>query len=407
MVRRPRRALGERLRERRPLGELLEEHLSAVRVGPLADGAFPSRLHDERVAAFLGTALGFSFFTCFATGLVSHFSQHPAHIGFLSLPARPAELYRYTQGVHVATGIASIPLLLAKLWTVYPRLFTFPPVRSVLHSIERLSVVPLVAGSLLQLYTGLANTAHWFPWRFNFTVTHYWNAWIVIGSLLVHVAVQLPAIARGYSRDRSPEPEGTGLTRRGFFLTTAAAAGAVTLTTVGQTFRPLKAIAVLAPRRPDRGPQGVPINKSAVGARVVETARDPAWRLVVDGAVKRPLSLSRDALLTLPLAEADLPIACVEGWSAGGSWRGVRVRDLLAMAGADPSSTVVVHSIQQRGAYRTSELNVPHIRDRDTLLALELNGEPLHIDHGYPCRLIAPDRPGVQQTKWVGRLEVV
>jgi DMSO/TMAO reductase YedYZ molybdopterin-dependent catalytic subunit len=387
MVRRPRRALG-------------------TRVGPFKEEAFPSRLHDERVAAFLGTALGISFFTCFATGLVSHFSQHPAHLGFLSLPARPAELYRYTQGVHVATGIASIPLLLAKLWTVYPRLFAFPPARSVLHAIERLTVVPLVAGSLLALYTGLANTAHWFPWRFNFTVTHYWNAWIVIGSLLVHIAVQLPAITRSYARDRPPEPAGTGLTRRGFFLATGAAAGAVTLTTVGQTVRPLRSLAVLAPRRPDRGPQGVPVNKSAIGARVVDAARDPAWRLVVDGAVERPLSLSRDQLLALPLTDAHLPIACVEGWSAAASWRGVRVRDLLAMAGARPGADVIVHSIQQHGSYLTSRLNAPHVRDGDTLMALELNGAPLHIDHGYPCRLIAPDRPGVEQTKWVGRLEV-
>ena len=42
----------------------------------------------------------------------------------------------------------------------------------------------------------------------------------------------------------------------------------------------------------------------------------------------------------------------------------------------------------------------------DTLLALTIGGEPLHIDHGYPCRLIGPNRPGVQQTKWVGRLEI-
>jgi len=42
-----------------------------------------------------------------------------------------------------------------------------------------------------------------------------------------------------------------------------------------------------------------------------------------------------------------------------------------------------------------------------TLLALDLSGEPLSLDHGFPCRLIAPDRPGVLQTKWVARLEVV
>ena len=44
--------------------------------------------------------------------------------------------------------------------------------------------------------------------------------------------------------------------------------------------------------------------------------------------------------------------------------------------------------------------------DDRTLLALDLAGEPLSLDHGFPCRLIAPNRPGVLQTKWVSRLEV-
>jgi DMSO/TMAO reductase YedYZ molybdopterin-dependent catalytic subunit len=42
-----------------------------------------------------------------------------------------------------------------------------------------------------------------------------------------------------------------------------------------------------------------------------------------------------------------------------------------------------------------------------TLLALRVNGEVLHPDHGFPCRIIAPSRPGVLQTKWVTRLEVL
>ena len=63
--------------------------------------------------------------------------------------------------------------------------------------------------------------------------------------------------------------------------------------------------------------------------------------------------------------------------------------------------------MQRRGAYRHSRLNPDHARDPLTLLALELNGEPLHLDHGYPVRLIAPNRPGVEQTKWVTRLVVL
>ena len=61
---------------------------------------------------------------------------------------------------------------------------------------------------------------------------------------------------------------------------------------------------------------------------------------------------------------------------------------------------------QEDGQYRASTLNRWHARDPDTLLAYEVNGEPLHIDHGFPVRLIGPNRPGVMQTKWVRRLVV-
>ena len=62
--------------------------------------------------------------------------------------------------------------------------------------------------------------------------------------------------------------------------------------------------------------------------------------------------------------------------------------------------------MQTIGAFRTSELPADFVRDHRTLLALELNGETLSLDHGYPCRIIAPNRPGVLQTKWVRKLEV-
>ncbi|HST42107.1 MAG TPA: molybdopterin-dependent oxidoreductase [Conexibacter sp.] len=414
MVRRPRPALGERLRDadgrRRPLADLVERELAFARVGPFRADAFSSRLHDERTAALLGIALGACFLVCFATGLITQFAQHPLDVGFLSMPASPGWLYRVTQGAHVATGTLAVPLLLAKLWTVYPRLFTWPPIRGAAHALERISLVPLVAGSLFQLGSGLANGAHWRPWSFDFPVAHYWTAWIVIGALIVHVGAKLPVTRRALGRAAraAPEPAGSGLSRRGFLTTAFAAAGVITLTTVGQTVRPLRQLALLAPRRPDVGPQGVPVNKAASGAGVVEAAQDPGYRLVVDGDVARPLRLSRDELLALPQHSAELSIACVEGWSSAAVWGGVPIRDLVALAGGDPERCeVVVHSLQESGSYSRSRLNEPHVRERDSLLALTLRGEPLHLDHGYPCRLIAPNRPGVQQTKWVARLEVV
>lgn len=367
---------------------------------------YGSDLHEPRTAAWLGVALGVMFGLCFATGVWSHLAQDPP--GWFTYPARPAGLYRVTQGVHVVTGTATIPLLLAKLWVVHPHLLAWPPVRSLLHAVERLALLPLVGGSLFLLVSGTANVARWYPWGFFFPLAHFWAAWITIGALIVHVGAKAAA-ARDALRRSPTEPglvrAGPG-DRRAFLGGVAAAAGALVVATAGGTLSALDPLSVLAQRRPGVGPQGLPVNKTAVGARVVDAATDPRYRLVVEGAVDRPIELSLADLRGLPHHEATLPIACVEGWSASARWRGVRVRDLLAMAGADPGAEVVVESLQPRGLYRASVLDRAQVDDPDTLLALEIDGEVLHIDHGFPARLIGPNRPGVSQTKWVHRLVV-
>ena len=139
---------------------------------------------------------------------------------------------------------------------------------------------------------------------------------------------------------------------------------------------------------------------------MIDAATSPDYRLTVTGRVASPLSLGLADLAALPTHEARLPIACVEGWSYSASWRGVRLADVLARAGAEPHRTVRVESLEARGAYRTSTLNPGQVADRDTLLATHLDGEPLALDHGVPCRLIAPNRAGVLQTKWVGSVVV-
>jgi DMSO/TMAO reductase YedYZ molybdopterin-dependent catalytic subunit len=364
-------------------------------------------LHDEHVAAWLGLALGVSFSVCFLTGVLSHLIQDPP--GWFHWPPRPAGLYRVTQGVHVATGIASIPLLLAKLWVVYPKLFASPPFESVAHFLERAAILPLIAGGLFELFTGLANMNLWYPWPFNFRIAHYWVAWITIGALIVHVGAKWATTRAALTKRAAAPPRATdtgGLDRRAFLATVAGASGLLTLFTIGQTVRPLERLALLAPRRPDTGRQGFPVNRSAVEAGVVRSARSDDFRLRVDGKVTSRLELALDDLHALPQHEATLPIACVEGWSASRRWRGVRLRDLLARAGAARDAEVRVESLQRRGAYATSDVNRAQVDDPDTLLALEVDGEPLHLDHGYPVRLIGPNRPGVLQTKWVTRVVV-
>ncbi|MEU5547390.1 molybdopterin-dependent oxidoreductase [Streptomyces sioyaensis] len=368
---------------------------------------FKGRLHDARTATSIGRWLGLTFAVCFVTGLVSHVMQHPP--GWLadSIPSRPSWGYRLTQGLHVASGIAAIPLLLAKLWAVYPRLFAWPPLRSVKHALERLSIAVLVAGAVFELATGLLNTAQWYPWPFSFVPVHYAVAWLVVGALVLHIAVKAPEIRAHWSR-RSPGtlalPPQDGPDRRSLLAAVGAAVGAVTLTTVGQSFTPLKDFTLFAPRHPDKGPQSLPVNRTAAAAGVGRIA-DEEYRLVVDGPQRYALTL--DELRALPQHEVELPIACVEGWSKSAHWTGVRVVDLLERAGAPLHARVRVTSLQLRGGYRVSEMGHEHARDPLTLLALHLNGEELDPDHGYPARLIAPNRPGVLQTKWVGRLEVL
>ncbi len=97
----------------------------------------------------------------------------------------------------------------------------------------------------------------------------------------------------------------------------------------------------------------------------------------------------------------------MEGWSASARWEGVRLVDLLDRAGAPGSAFVRVVSMQKRGAYRVMEMGPHYARDPLTLLALRLNGEVLSPDHGFPARIIAPNRPGVWQTKWVWHIEVL
>jgi DMSO/TMAO reductase YedYZ molybdopterin-dependent catalytic subunit len=306
----------------------------------------------------------------------------------------------------VITGIAAIPLLLAKLWTVYSKLWTWPPVRSVAHAVERISLVPLVGGAVFQLATGFFNALQWYPWDFYFPAAHYQGAWIAIGALVVHAGAKT-AVVRSSLRRAEPDPSPPdALSRRGFLGAAFGTAGLLVLVTAGQTVRPLRRFGLLATQKPDVGPQGFPVNKTAREVRVLDLALDPSYRLVVRGRVRRRLALSLDDLRAMPQREAVLPIACVEGWSADARWRGVRVRDVLERAGADEGAEIFVESLQPRGIYRTSILEGGLVADPDTLLALEVNGEPLHPDHGYPCRLIAPNRPGVMQTKWVGRLIV-
>lgn len=362
-------------------------------------------LRSTAVTARVGMMLGIAVTLCFVTGLISHLIQHPQP--WFYWPAHPVWLYRLTQGTHVASGIAAIPLTVVKLWSVWPKLFERPIIGGVAKQLERASILVLVGAMLFELSTGLLNIAQWYVFKFFFTTSHYAVAYLAAGAVLVHIAVKLPVIRRALGEPLGDVATGgaVGPTRRSVLLGTGAAVAVATVATVGQSVGWLRGVSLLSPRS-GKGPQGIPVNRTAVAAGVLQAAGSPNYRLtVVNGARSRAFSVAE--LNAMPQRTFHLPIACVEGWSADAEWTGVVLADLIAMVGGSPQADVRMVSLEPPGPYSRTVLPARHARDGQTLVALKLNGETLHPDHGYPCRLIAPSRPGVLQTKWLSRIEVM
>jgi sulfite oxidase len=151
-----------------------------------------------------------------------------------------------------------------------------------------------------------------------------------------------------------------------------------------------------------------------------------AWRLTVDGEVSSPLTLTMDELKKLPTVELVSVIECagngrafykpgVAGmqWTGGGvgngRWRGVRLADVLKKAGLKPTAKHILLNGADTppGTMPDFMRTVPVKKslDPDTLLAFEMNGEPLPVSHGFPLRLIVPGWAGDSWVKWITNIK--
>ncbi|MGW6546572.1 molybdopterin-dependent oxidoreductase [Streptomyces massasporeus] len=398
---------------------------------PTSPGFWRSPLRGPWFTSVLGLVLLGGITVLFVTGLLSYAAYNPnlspvndktpdkGILGFylFSWPTNPHWLYRLNQGVHVTLGITLIPVLLAKLWSVVPRLFALPPARSLAHALERISLLLLVGGGLFEFVTGVLNVQLDYVFPGSFYPLHFYGAWVFFAAFVAHALLKTPTALRNLRRLReekddlvSPRPARPTVSRRGALWFVGGGSLLLFATTVGQNFGgALRRTALLAPHgggEPGSGPNGFQINKTAAyaGIDTAETSED-TWRLVVTGRTGT-IRLSRAQLAELPLYSSALPIACVEGWSTPDQWwRGVRLRDLAALVGyeGDPPD-VFVESLQRRGAFRKAALRANQVADPRSLLALYVNGEELSPDHGHPARIIVPAAPGVLNTKWVARM---
>ena len=106
--------------------------------------------------------------------------------------------YALTQGLHVTIGLITIPVLLAKLWSVIPRLFAWPAVRSAAQALERGVAAPARRRRAVRVRDGVLNIQNFYPWHFGFVRAHYYGAWVFIAAFTLHVAVKLPVVVRAY-----------------------------------------------------------------------------------------------------------------------------------------------------------------------------------------------------------------
>jgi DMSO/TMAO reductase YedYZ molybdopterin-dependent catalytic subunit len=271
-------------------------------------------------------------------------------------------------------------------------------------------------------------------------------AGVVVGVLVLRVGSERlrawigrsPAAARSASgAPGTPDPSlaETAVSRRRFLVFTGATAVGALVVGVGARVANAAAAAADAARRALTLPTAVtaappvpagaelgidglaPVVTPNADFYRIDTALqvpgvDPAtWSLRVFGDVEEEFELSWDDLLDLPMQETTVTLACVSNEVGGGLignavWLGYPLRELLARAkpreGAD---MVLSRSID--GFTAGTPLSILQEEDRDSIIAIGMNGEPLPVEHGFPARLVVPGLYGyVSATKWVTSLEV-
>ncbi|HET9074161.1 MAG TPA: molybdopterin-dependent oxidoreductase [Solirubrobacteraceae bacterium] len=422
--------------------------------GPFRPGFWRSPLRSARLTALLGLVLLIGLPVIAVTGLLSNDAYQPGlsasnalgrdihgplDLYLFGWPAGPSWLYALSQGAHVDLGLALFPVVLVKLWSVIPRLFAWPPVDSLAHALERLSLALLVGGALFEFVTGIMNIQYWYAFPFDFPKAHLYGAWVFIGALVAHVVLKFATLRRalgtraelvgavpaaapdaaaqltvsggathvGVDHLASSNPRPQTLSRRGLLGATAAASAILFLQGLGESAGgPLRGLAFLLPRgRTGPGPLGFPVNRTFALAGLRAHQVDASWRLTLHGGA-RTLTLTRPQLLAMSQHTETLTIGCVEGWSTTQAWTGVRLADLARLAGHDPArERVAATSISlEHGTYAQATLGHAQVADVRTMLALAVNGRTLSLDHGYPARIIAPAIPGVHCTKWLSEI---
>ncbi len=138
------------------------------------------------------------------------------------------------------------------------------------------------------------------------------------------------------------------------------------------------------------------------------------YKLVVDGLVERPLSLSLKDLRAMPSRTQITRHDCVEGWSCIGKWSGVPLAHLLDQAGVKPNARYVVFSCFDKMDADSLDgptdfygsIDLQAARHPQTILAYDMNDKPLEVAYGAPLRVRVERQLGYKMTKYIKRIEL-
>jgi methionine sulfoxide reductase catalytic subunit len=156
---------------------------------------------------------------------------------------------------------------------------------------------------------------------------------------------------------------------------------------------------------------GRPPKNEAYARSVAAGFKD--WRLRIDGLVEVPLCLSLVELRAMPRDTQSTLHVCIQGWTYFASWSGVPVAHLLKHARPTPAARYLVfHTLDEKweqpgqGDYY-EVIDLQTARASQVILAYEMNGAPLPVEHGAPLRLRVEHQLGYKMAKWVSRIELV
>ncbi len=134
---------------------------------------------------------------------------------------------------------------------------------------------------------------------------------------------------------------------------------------------------------------------------LVENADMSQWRLTIEGAAA-PVSLTLDEIRSMPRVEMITELRCIEGWSTIVKWTGARLSDLALRFPPANAAEFIALETPGRGYY--VGLDMASALHPQTLLAYEMNDQPLDWHHGAPLRLAIPVKYGIKSIKRIGVL---